>query len=86
MRIHPSRLKGRLHAVWERLAPEERRWLCTLAELPPDASLQPAAELSEARWERLLQAMRRVVSLAAECRLALGYGRDRGARESGDAR
>lgn len=70
-----SSVPVRLQVSWARLVVSERALLLQLSQLPPGASHVPFENFTARDLQQLIAGMRALVSLAEECRFALGYAR-----------
>lgn len=70
-----SRMSVRLSVSWERLPSVERQFILQLAKLPIGAHAVPFKNFTPRDLQQLVAGMRALVSLAEECRFALGYAR-----------
>lgn len=73
MAAYRSSVPARLRVSWERLPAADRALIVQLARLPNGATLVPFQNFGADDVQRLVAGMRALVSLADECRFALGY-------------
>jgi hypothetical protein len=70
-----SNVPVRLSVSWERLPLNDRVWILQVSKLPIGAHSVPFKNFTPRDLQQLVAGMRAIVSLADECRFALGYAR-----------